>query len=226
MPPEHWPLQQSMGELHMAPSGLHVEPHVPAEHVLLQHSLKATHDAPSGLHGGSQMPLLQLLLQHSTSTVHIEPTGLHGPHGRPQTVVTSWTHNESHCALQQNGSVWQIWATHGSHPGESSSPAEHLSWGQGLPPHTPPLHWPLQQSDGRLHAEPAGWHGFEHVPALQNPLQHSKPPTQPRPFGLHCVTHVPPRHVELQHSPLVTQAPPSGVQPPTPQTLVLPLGGN
>jgi hypothetical protein len=42
-------------------------------------------------------------------------------------------------------------------------------------PQTPPLHWPLQQSEASMHATPSGWHTPPpQTPPLQRPVQQSE----------------------------------------------------
>jgi hypothetical protein len=87
-------------------------------------------------------------------------------------------------------------------------------------PHTPPLHWPVQQSDARLHVAPSALHWAPHLPALQVWLQHSPKPTQACPSCLHGGWQMPFEQVLLQQSVACAHIPPSGVHGPqgSPQT--------
>ena len=220
------PLQQGpMGLTHGVPLGAHIcGPQMPLVQMLLQQSVGTAHLFPFGMHTCVvQMPLVQALLQHCVGLLHMAPSGSH-MQAWPQRVVTSDTQVESHVLTQQNGSVAQILATHGSHPPVSLGPVVHSLCEQlFVMPQMPFEHVLVQHGTFTLHGTPSGRHiGLPQMPVVQTPEQQG--PLHGTPFGRHCTPHCPVGpHVPEQHIAPTMHALPLGSHGPQKPLVHTPL---
>jgi len=132
MPPLHWLVQQSLGTVQVAPSGLHWLMHVPCAQTPLQHSLKFMQPPPFGVQGGAQMPPEQLPEQQFAPLAHIWPFGTHiVMQFAPQILTASCTQMVSQALLQQNGSCAHTDAGHGPQLWLIGPSAMQTSWHMG-----------------------------------------------------------------------------------------------
>jgi hypothetical protein len=220
----------------MDPSLGHLgEPHTPPLHCPAQHWAALVQVPPSGRQALTQIPPAQLPEQQSENLMHIPPLPVHmsGPqrfwtlHGPEQ--QGCWGTQISPLGVQLG--VLQIPLMHapqqiGPTPA-SLTQGEPLGWQRGGP-HTPPLHWPSQQSVGNMQARPFGrqvvgpqkpmaLHGPEqhfcagvhmnpsgrHVVGLQVPLMQASGAQQAAPTGEHANPggrHAPPPHTPLMQA--------------------------
>jgi hypothetical protein len=164
----HWPVQQSMGEPHVDPSGKHWEK--PQTNVFgsqnpLQHSKPVVQGKPSGEHIGLMHdPNSQTFEQHSALVLHGKLLGKQLP--MPQVLVSG-----SQAPEQQSKSLMQKMPS-----GWQKKPQLKVFGSQN----------PLQHWKSALHENPSGKQPpkpHEFVAKSQLPLQHENGSVQNAPSG-------------------------------------------